>query len=811
MPDPRQNPPLPADDFIGRERDVIDLCRIVGGTRMVTLTGTGGMGKTRLALRVAERVLPDFPDGLRFVDLSEASSPDQVVRAVARALRVLEHGEKPPAEAVVAALRPQQVLLLLDTCERAVGPLADLCRSLLTSCPGVRILATSRQPLRVPGETVWRIPPLSLPPPPGGGRSSAATLYPVTPEQALRFEAVRLFTVRAQAARPGLEITAENAADIAEICRMLDGVPLAIELAAARARVLSVQQILRRLDDRFLLLVTAGNELPPRQRTLRAVLEWSHDLLTHPEQVLLRRLTVFGTWNLEQAETVCGHDGIRPGEVLELVSSLLDKSLIVLDTEVDGTAHYRLPDSVRAFAAERLSAAGEEETAWRRCLDALVASAEDMAAAAGTLPWEERLRYLRRLDHQREDTARLLDWALEQGRAEEGLRLCVALRPYWFVRGLFTDGSSYLRRLLAMAPPSSLDPVRARALAVHAELCLDIEGAGTAAALARSALAMARACGDSAAEAIALSALAAAALRAGEGADCEEHARRALVAAGAARDHLSAVGALGTLGRLAGRRGDTAAAAAYLTRSAEVAEEVGDRWCVARCLNGLGRLATQLGDLEGAGRRLDEALRIFAEMGVAPETARCTAALGYLDLARGDISGARRRFSGCLRAGVTSGRRGAVARSMEALAELALAEEQPERAASLAGVAAQLYTALGQPAPHATRLYDAARQDLTSDAAEKSWRAWRMIAPEQAVERALDFPTPRRALPSLLTPREKEIAALVGEGMSNRQIAEHLTISQATAARHIANIFRKLLITSRTQLAEWAGRHGIGG
>ncbi|WP_449289743.1 ATP-binding protein [Nocardiopsis sediminis] len=803
---------MPADDFIGRERDVTDLCRIVGGTRMVTLTGTGGMGKTRLALRVAERVLPRFAGGLRFVDLSEAASPAQVVRAVARSLGVLENGDKPPVEAVVAALRPQRVLLLLDTCERAVGPLADLCRSLLTSCPGVQILATSRQPLRVPGESVWRVPPLSLPPPPAGGRASAASPYPVTPEQALRFEAVRLFTARAQAARPGLEITAANAADIAEICRMLDGVPLAIELAAARARVLSVQQILRRLDDRFLLLVTAGNELPPRQRTLRAVLEWSHDLLTHPEQVLLRRLTVFGTWNLEQAETVCGHDGIDPGDVLELVSSLIDKSLIVLDTEVDGTAHYRLPDSVRAYAAERLAAAGEEETAWRRCLDALVASAEDMAAAgSGRLAWEERLRHLRRLDHQREDTARLLEWALEQGRAEEGLRLCVALRPYWFVRGLFTDGSHYLRRLLAVAPPSSLDPVRARALAVHAELCLDIEGAGAAAALARSALGMAQACGDTAAEAIALSALADAALRAGETGACEEHARRALDASGAAGDHLSAVAALGTLGRLARRSGNAAAAEAYLTRSAEVAEEVGDRWCTARCLNGLGVLATQLGDLEGARRRLDEALRIFAEMDVAPETARSTAALGYLDLARGDISGARRRFSGCLRAGVASGRRGAVARSMEALAELALAEEQPERAASLAGVAAQLYTALGQPAPHATRLYDAARQDLTSDAAEKSWRAWRMLPREQAVERALDFPTPRRALPSLLTPREKEIAALVGEGMSNRQIAEHLTISQATAARHIANIFRKLLITSRTQLAEWAGRHGIGG
>jgi predicted ATPase/DNA-binding CsgD family transcriptional regulator len=808
MSDPREIPPPSADDFVGRERDVTELCRILGGTRMVSLTGTGGMGKTRLALRVADRVRSRFADGVRFVDLSEAASPDQVVRAVARSLRVLENSEKAPIDAIVTALRPLRVLLLLDTCERAVGPLAGLCRTLLTACPAVQILATSRQPLRIAGETIWRVPPLSLPPP--VARDHGPPPLPVPPDTALRYEAVRLFAARARAARPGFAVTADNAGDIMDICRILDGVPLAIELAAARTRVLSVQQVLHRLDDRFRLLVTSGRELPPRQRTLRAVLEWSHDLLPHPEQVLLRRLTVFGTWNLSQAEAVCGYGGIDPGDVLHLLSALLDHSLIVRDAEVDGAAHYRLPDTVRAYAAERLVAAGEEDTTWDRCLAESIVWHEGMAdAVARPLPWSERLRYMAHLDHHRENTARLLVWALERGRTEEGLRLCVALRPYWFVRGLYTEGAHYLRRLLDPPHPEAAAPVRARALAVHAELCLDTEGAHTATALARQALALARSCGDPQAEVIAHGALAAAALRTGDDATCERHALRTLAGADGVLDHFTEIAVLSTLGRLERRRGAPAAAEARLRAAVASAERLGDRWLVARGLNGLGVLSTQVGDLDAAEGQLSEALRVFSEIGVAPETARCTASMGYLDLARGDISGARRRLSGCLRISVASGRRTAVARALEALAELALAEELPERAASLVGVAAQIYTGLGQPSPHADELLAAARRELSPDAAEKAWSAWRTLPLEQAVERALAFSTPRRALPALLTPREREIAALVGAGLSNRQIADRLIISQATAARHIANIFRKLLITSRTQLAEWAERHGM--
>ncbi|GAA2015530.1 hypothetical protein GCM10009799_49670 [Nocardiopsis rhodophaea] len=841
MSDPRHNLPLSADDFIGRERDISDLCRLLGNSRLVSLTGTGGIGKTRLAVHVADRLVSTFPDGAWFVDLSESTTHDQVVRSLARVLQIREgHGDE-TADALVTSLRPQRVLLLLDTCELAAAAVGTLCKRLLAACPGVRILATSRQPLRVAGENIWRVPPLSLPARPAPVAASGTALVRLPHREALRYEAVQLFVNRAHAVRPGFEMTRENSEQIIDVCRMLDGVPLAIELAAARIRILSVQQILHRLDDRFRLLATDGHDLPARQRSMRGALEWSHDLLNEAEQILLRRLSVFSTWSLEMAEEVCSHSGIAREDVLDLHCSLVDKSLIVIDNEIDGTVHYRLPDTVRAYAAERLAEAGEENGLWERCLRESVCWLENMAAVVGgSLPWADRLRYLRRLDHHRENATRLLDWVKRQGRTEEGIRLCLALRPYWFIRELFTDGTAHLQQLLATDPERQSRPVRARGLAVYAELCLDVEGAQEAENAARDALELAHACGDPTARAISLCALATMAARTGDNPAAYDYGHQALRAAKEIGDPFTEVTSLDVLARVAKRRGENEAAEQLLNTSISIGESIGDQWCVARSLNRLGVLSTERGDLDAATRQLDKALRIFTELGVAPETARCTAAVGYLELARRDIPGARRHFSGCLRISVASGRRGGVARALEALAALAVAEEQPDRAASLAGVAAALRQRLDQPSDHAARLLGQVKEVLPPEAADKAWEAWRNLPIEQVVEKALSFPTgtatsweapssahqsapssaqpPAAELsssllseaPSALTPREREIAALVGDGLTNRQIAERLIISQATVARHIANIFRKLLFTSRTQLAEWARRHGLG-
>ncbi|SHJ32679.1 Predicted ATPase [Nocardiopsis flavescens] len=812
MSPPRHNLPLSAGEFIrfvGRERDIVDLGRLLGTARMVTLTGTGGIGKTRLALHLAERVMRRFPDGVRFVDLSEATTEDQVLRAVAGVLQAVEDDSRTMTEAVITALRTQSLLLFLDTCEHAVDAVGRLCRAVLRDCPRVRVLATSRQPLHVQEESIWRVPPLSLPARPTPTDPYSADPAPLPRRDAQRYESVRLFVTRAHAARAGFEMTRENSGHIAEICRLLDGMPLAIELAAARVRVLSVQQILRRLDDRFQLLTSDGSSgaLPPRQRTLRAVLEWSHDLLSGPERALLHRLSVFGTWYREAAEDVCAGDGVDAGDILPLHFSLLDKSLIMVDAEIEGTAHYRLTETVRAYAAEHLAAEGGEDERWSRYLDFCVTRLEEAAEGSRSpLSWAERLAHFRLLDHHRENHARVVRWALSKGRVDEALRVCVALRPYWLVRDLAAEGGRILESVLATDPDEQSPRLRARALALQAELRLDLDVAPRVSTLAMCALEAARACREAGAAASALATMAALALRTNALDEGRLHAERALAWAEQDGDPLTETTALGVLAQLARRRGEPDRAVELLRHCIALGEKLNDRWSVARCLHVLGSIDAERGDFERARELFAESLAVFEELGAAPAIAHCSRELGRLYLAQGHILPAREPLASCLRVSFTSGQRIAVARALEALGELALAEEESERAAALAGVAADLRTALDRPSAETMRLRAAVERRVGPTRTADAWNAWRALPLEQVRDRALAFPraSDRPAEPVTLTPREREIAELAEQGLSNREIADRLTISQATAARHIANIFRKLSISSRTQLTGWA-------
>jgi len=604
-------------------------------------------------------------------------------------------------------------------------------------------------------------------------------------------------------------MTRENSGYIAEICRMLDGMPLAIELAAARVRVLSVQQILRRLDDRFQLLTSDGSgDLPPRQRTLRAVLEWSHDLLTEPERLLLHRLSVFSTWYLETAEDVCSGEGVDSADILPLHFSLLDKSLVVMDTEIDGTAHYRLTETVRAYAAECLAEDGDLDARWERYLRFSVARLEEWAKGfCAPLAWSERLSYLRLLDHHRENHARLVEWALSQGRVDDALRVCVALRPYWMVRDLASEGSRVLVRVLAADPDAQSPALRARALALHAELRLDLDPAPRVSTLAQCALEAARACRDAGGAASALTTMAALALRTGRLEESSEHAGRAGGWAEQIDDPITEGTTLGVLAQVARRNGEPDLAVAHLEHGITVAESLDDRWSVARGLHGLGTIAAERRDFARARELFTEALSVFGELEAAPATAHCARDLGRLFLAEGEPLRAREPLSTCLRVSFTSGQRIAVARALEALAELALAEDEAERAAALAGVAAGLRTSLDRPSAETLRLRSTVERLVGGARTSEAWNAWRSLPLEQVRDRALAFPrppAPPASGPESLTPREREIADLAERGLSNREIAERLTISQATAARHIANIFRKLSISSRTQLTGWA-------
>ena len=426
--------PLQLTSFVGREREIADVVSLLGRTCLLTLTGPGGSGKTRLALRAAA-LAGGFEDGLLWVELASLSDPALVSRRVAKALGVPDAPGRSATEGLAEVLGARDILLVLDNCEHLIEACAELCDALLRLCPGLRILATSREALGVTGETVWTVPPLSLPDP---DRSLEF-------EDVERCEAVRLFVERTEASTPGFSLTQENAPAVARLCVRLDGMPLAIELAASRTRVLSPSMIFDRLDDRFALLTGGGRTAVPRHRTLQATIEWSHGLLPENEKALLRRLSVFADgFVLEAAEAVCAGGGIGEEEVLDLLSRLADKSLAVVDAHSGAEARYRLMETIRQYARERLQEAGEEAGLQRRHADYFLAVAR---TAAPNLRGAGQSEWLTRLETEYDNLrAALAFYGSASTDAEAFLRLTAELWWFWWLRGHFAEGRVWLER-----------------------------------------------------------------------------------------------------------------------------------------------------------------------------------------------------------------------------------------------------------------------------------------------------------------------------------------------------------------------------
>jgi predicted ATPase/DNA-binding CsgD family transcriptional regulator/Tfp pilus assembly protein PilF len=736
------------------------------------------------------------------------------------------------------------MLLILDTCEHQVGDCATLVQLLLARCPWLRIIATSREPLRVRGETVWRVPPLDLPPDDARDAELAA------------HEAVRLFAARAAEARPGFALTSDNTAAVARLCRTLDGIPLGIELSAARVRALSVEQIAGRLRDRFQLLNSGDRTAPPRQQTLRATVDWSYELLDEAEQMLLRRLATFSGWNLDMAEQVCSDEAIGADEVLGLLISLIDKSLVVLDGEAAGDARYRLLDTIREYAAERLEAAGEKDALALRHRDCILALVEETTGRMfhrGDPPWPVRLAVFRRGIAEYGNFRIALQTSLEQEDADEGLRLCIGLRNIWLPHGDAREAAPWLDRFLVLPPGSSqgrgeVSPqVRGRALACRAEIAFDLQDYDTLMRCATESLELSRASGDDFPVPTALRVISQAAARAGRFGDAVVYIEEAIAAAGAAGNDWEAGLTQATKAAIAVRQGKlNSAQRAYETALEVLADNI--RWGVAQVEYGMGTLARNRGDADTAVRYYTDAMGVFRELDARPEIARCQAGIGWIAVASGDFDQAQESLAEALRLNQAGGQRLGIARGLEAFAALAAARQQPERAVRLAGAACQLRESLGHGTgigPRIEEVLEFARGRLGASAAAALFAEGREVTAEDAVGFALgpdqDQPVPGPAAPTEpawtdparlvggarrgpapsapsapsspaglstpLTPREHEIARLIARGLSNREIADELVISPATAARHVANILAKLGFSSRTQVASWATRH----
>jgi predicted ATPase/DNA-binding CsgD family transcriptional regulator len=680
------------DSFVGRAQELGELREFARGMRAVTLCGAGGIGKTRLLLRLIAGLAPDFPDGTFFVGLGDLRQPDLVAARVASVIGVSEEPGVPLTDTLADALRSRTLLLALDNCEHLIDACASLCQRLLASSPGLLVVATSREALRVAAEAVWPVPPLARP--------AAGT---ADPEQAARCDAVALFTERAAAAAPGFALGPANCAAVVAICRALDGLPLAIELAAAWVRVLSAEQISARLSNRFQLLTSGDRSVPPRHRTLRATIDWSHDLLAPDEQMLLRRLSVFAGWSLEMAEQVCADDGLPAAQVLNLLAGLAEKSLVELEPDVLGQSRYRMLETIRDYAASRLAEAGETSALRRRLRDyALNLSEYFLSIGVARIPaaWQARVEVFQRYDADADNVRAVLGWALEQGDTETGLRLCTAVRPCWIVLGAFGEGAEWFDAFLAADPAGVPAAVRGQALTGRAQLALGSGDQAGAQPWALAGLELCRAAADLWFTATALNVLAETALHARRPDEARQRATEALQTAREAGDRWNQGYALGSLAAALATLGHLDEARQAAEDGLALMLEIDQQWGAARTLLGLANLSRVLGDLDAARGHYLAALGLLRQVKGDPEIARCLAGLGRIALDTGDLAAARDYLSRGLRLSLATGSRTGISRGLLAFATLAGREGRPDLAVQLAAaVTAMTETAQLPPAP----------------------------------------------------------------------------------------------------------------
>jgi non-specific serine/threonine protein kinase len=666
---PRTNFPEQPTSFIGREREQAEVAALLGRAPLVTLTGAGGCGKTRLALMVADKLLGEYPDGVWLVELAALADPTLVPQSVAHALGLKEQPGQTPMELLSGYLKHRRLLLVIDNCEHLVGTCADLATALLRSCPQIRLLATSREALEVAGEVRYQVPPLTMP--------DLDHLPP--PNQLAQYEAVQLFLERAQARRADFALSSRNAKAVVQVCVRLDGLPLAIELAAARVGVLPVETIAARLDDRFRLLTGGPRTALPRQQTLRATLDWSHALLSPSEQALLRRLAVFaGGWILEAAEAVCADEVLAEREILDLLSALVNKSLVQME-DIDSHSRHMLLETVRQYAGEHLQASGEEVAARDQHLGWCLALAEEAEPA---LVGPEKGLWLARLDQEHDNLRAALRWAGSRGKGESGLRLAGALWRFWSTRGYLSEGRGWLEAALASSGPAA-PLARARALDGAGKMASFQGDNAAAVTLYEEVLALRRELGDTQGSAESLISLGQAAYMQ------DDHARGiALQEEGLALfrelgDKQGIATSLYALGDSVRGEGDYVRAAALFEESLALSRALADRRGSAFSLDRLGLMAFLRGDCARAEALHQESLALRHALGDRHGSAWSLLHLGLVAQGQGDYARAEALHQESVALARELGDKHGIAESLDPLSSVAVSQGDYTRAAAL--------------------------------------------------------------------------------------------------------------------------------
>jgi len=750
------NIPAEATSFIGRRRELAEVRKKLTHARVVSLVGPGGVGKTRLAIRLAAELARRFNGGAWLVELAEVRDPRLVTNAVLTTLDLRDQTTTEPGDLVRSYLRDKELLLVVDNCEHLLGAAGQLVTDVVKAAPGVRIMATSREPLCVPGEHVVPVPPFELPP-----LEDAAPLDEVRSN-----EAVVLFTSRAAAASGTFELTASNQAAVAEVCRRLDGLPLAIELAAVRTRVLAVEQIRDRLSDRFALLTGGSQAALPRHQTLRTTIEWSHDLLSVPERTVLRRCFLFaGRFTLEDVEAVCTSDDIAAAQALNLLSALVDKSLLAKE-DMHGVACYRLHETMREFAGLKLRQAGEEAAVERRCADYYQARCQ-ISALEGRY---RILEWLEWADLEMDNVRAVLQRCLARGDMARGTELSTTLFWYWATRAT-TEGIRWLDTFLAAGGSQEW---LGWAYFIRGYLAVLKADAADALPPLRAAVAAGRMAGqpDVLTEALAMASIAES--MSGDGAAARrllDEARATITGIDYPRGVISVLQATALNGFFVGDLGTVRSAA---SRGEHLARAAGDRYALEMMLLNRGSAALLDNALDEARPLLEEALRLADEIEDRVAQFYLLAAFGCHAAQSGQARRAARLLGAAHAVRTQVG-----ANMMPFLTPLtARAEESATAAMGVTKYGAEFDAGRRLRHDVATRLA-LGQQDPAEDAAASA------------------------APGDMLGKRQAEVAALIADGLTNRQIAAKLFISERTVDSHVRGILTKLGFTSRAQIAGW--------
>jgi predicted ATPase/class 3 adenylate cyclase/Flp pilus assembly protein TadD len=725
------NLPQQLTSFIGRERETAAVKQLLAGpSRLVTLIGTGGTGKTRLSLQSAADLLEVYPNGVWLIELASLSDPALVPQAAAGALGLHEEAGRPLIRTLVEHLEHRQLLLVLDNCEHLVAAAALLADTILRTCPQVRMLATSREALRIDGEVTYRVPSLSLP---EGSHETA-------PESLLQFESTRLLIERASQVRPDFSLSSRNAPALVSICRRLDGIPLAIELAAARVRSLSVEEVDQRLDRRFQLLTGGSRTALPRQQTLRSLIDWSYDLLDEREKALFQRLSLFaGGWTANAAEQVCSGDAIDEWDVFDLLTSLADKSLVFTEDR-DGATRYRFLETVRQFALEKATAVGADER-WRdRHLTHFLSLAEE---ALPHLSDAQQAVWLERLEAEHDNLRAALEWSRATASGPEpGFRLVGALWRFWMMRGLLAEGRQHCTALFECYRDAPASGALGKALHAAGNLALIQADVARARELYERAVAIRREIGDAVGEAGTIGNLGTIAQREGEFDTARRWFEQSLALFENLDDRNGVAISVTCLGTLAQAQGDYPAAREALLRALALNRQIGNRAAEANVLNNLGCVERQTNNVEAAEDAFRQALAINRELGFAWETALNLINLSVYPRLSGEFEEARACLTEALQHLRDVGARDTIVECLYQCAEVERHLGRPDRSARLFGFVCATredpnLRQSQEDADGAENLIAALRDTLGESALKRESEAGRDLTIEAAIELAL--------------------------------------------------------------------------